>query len=576
MSKRNPLRRAAAWLAAVCLTLPLLTSPAGSTGAQSTASSAAAGEVVGYYAGWSSYLGYAPGDVPAEQLTQINYAFAAIDGDTGKLVLDNPTQDKKNFQGLLALKKQNPQLRIVLSVGGWDYSTYFSDVASTAKGRETFAQSCVDLLTAHSLDGIDLDWEYPVSGGQPGVIHRPADRENFTLLLRAIRDALDKQERRDGKDYVLTIAGAAGTGYLANIQPRAVAEIVDHVFLMAYDLHGPWDRYADLNAPLYTPTESSPQYRSSVDAAVDAWLKAGVPAEKLVLGMPLYGYIYQGVRSTNSGLYSTFTSAKSVTYNQLKKSYLSSSSYRKLRHATAQVPYLYGNGAFISYDDVTSIAAKAGLAAERELGGIGFWELSQDAEAELISSACSAFSATPFRDVPAGAWYAEAVLRVYEEGWMNGTTAATFTPAGTVTRGMLSAILYRMEGTPAASGSVPFRDVDKNSYYAKAITWAAQKGILEGYEDGTFRPDAPLTRQQLAAILFRYASWLGKAGDVQGDLSAWPDAAAVESYAREAMAWAVDVGVLQGRADGTLDPGGTATRAQTAVLLTRLWDYLEA
>ena len=103
MRKRNPLRRAAAWLAAVCLTLPLLTSPAGSTGAQSTASSAAAGEVVGYYAGWSSYLGYAPGDVPAEQLTQINYAFAAIDGDTGKLVLDNPTQDKKNFQGLLAL-----------------------------------------------------------------------------------------------------------------------------------------------------------------------------------------------------------------------------------------------------------------------------------------------------------------------------------------------------------------------------------------------------------------------------------------------------------------------------------------
>lgn len=159
---------------------------------------------------------------------------------------------------------------------------------------------------------------------------------------------------------------------------------------------------------------------------------------------------------------------------------------------------------------------------------------------------------------------------------MNGTTAATFTPAGTVTRGMLSAILYRMEGTPSASGSVPFRDVDKNSYYAKAITWAAQKGILEGYEDGTFRPDAPLTRQQLAAILFRYASWLGKAGDAQGDLSAWPDAAAVESYAREAMAWAVDVGVLQGRADGTLDPGGTATRAQTAVLLTRLWDYLEA
>lgn len=577
MHKRNPLRRAAAWLAAVCLALPLLTSPAGSTGnGRTAASSASGGEVVGYYAGWSSYLGYAPSDIPAEQLTQINYAFAAIDGDTGKLVLDNPTQDKKNFQGLQALKKRNPQLRIVLSVGGWDYSTYFSDVASTAKGRETFAQSCVDLITAHSLDGIDLDWEYPVSGGQPGVIHRPADRENFTLLLRAIRDALDKQERRDGKEYVLTVAGAAGSGYLSNIQPQAVAGIVDHVFLMAYDIHGPWDNYADLNAPLYTPADSSPQYRYSVDAAVSAWLKAGVPAEKLVLGMPLYGYIYQGVRSTNSGLYSTFTSAKSVTYSQLKKSYLSSSSYRKLRHATAQVPYLYGNGSFISYDDTTSIAAKAGLAAERGLGGIGFWELSQDADAELISSACAAWSATPFRDVPAGAWYADAVVQVYEAGWMNGTTVTTFSPGTTVTRGMLAAILYRMEGAPSVSGSVPFRDVNKSDYYAKAITWAAGKGILEGYEDGSFRPDAPLTRQQLSAILFRYASWLGEAGSGRADLTVWPDAAAVEPYAREAMAWAVDVGVLQGRADGRLDPGGTATRAQTAVLLTRLWEHLEA
>ena len=575
MRKRTPLRRAAAWLAAVCLVLPLLTSPAGSAGI-AAASTASSGEVVGYYAGWSSYLGYAPSDVPAEQLTQINYAFAAIDGTTGKLVLDNPTQDKKNFQGLLALKKRNPGLRIVLSVGGWDYSTYFSDVAATAKGRETFAQSCVDLLTTHGLDGMDLDWEYPVSGGQPGVIHRPRDKENFTLLLQAIRDALDRQERRDGKEYVLTIAGAAGSGYLSNIQPQAVAGIVDHIFLMTYDIHGPWDSYADFNAPLYTPTGSSPQYRYSVDAAVRDWLQAGVPAEKLVLGMPLYGYIYQGVRSTNSGLYSTFSSAKSITYNQLKKSYLNSSTYRKLRHTTAQVPYLYGNGAFISYDDITSIAAKAQLAVEQGLGGIGFWELSQDEEAELITSACTVFHAVLFRDVPANAWYAEAVAQVYEEGWMQGTTATTFSPAGTVTRGMLAAILHRMEGSPSASGSVPFRDVDQSSYYAKAITWAARKGILEGYEDGTFRPDAPLTRQQLAAILFRYASWLGEAGDSRADLAAWPDGAAVEPYAREGMAWTVEVGLIQGRADGTLDPSGTATRAQTAVLLVRLWERLEA
>ena len=563
--------RALLWLTTLCLVLTVGVDSGQRASAQQTND-----HVVGYYAGWASYQGYTPDKIQAELFTQINYAFAAIDGSTGKLVLADLARDRTNLAALVKLKKQNPDLQVVLSVGGWDHSTYFSDVASTAARRETFAQSCLDLILEPNLDGVDLDWEYPVSGGTDGVIHRPQDKQNFTLLLRAIRQKLDRQGQKDGKTYRLTIAGALGSGYLNCIEPQAVADTVDHIFLMAYDIHGPWDSYADLNAPLYTPTESSPQYRYSVDSGVSAWLSKGVASEKLVLGMPLYGYIYQGVSSKNSGLYSSFTSARSVTYNTLKSSYLNNATYQKLRHSRAEVPYLYGNKTFISYDDPTSIAAKAELARSRELGGIGFWELSQDAAGDLIQSACSAWgSSGPFRDVPQSAWYADAVTYVYENGLMNGTAPGIFSPARSVTRGMVAAILYRLEGEPAAP-SAPFTDVPAASYYNKAIGWAQRYGVVEGYGDGTFRPDQPVTRQQLAAILWRYARLQGLDCSQQADLDGYRDAGQVEPYAREALGWAVEAGILQGTADGALLPGGTATRSHTAVLLTRFCGVLEA
>lgn len=526
--------------------------------------------IVGYYAGWSA-SGYPAEKVPAEQLTQINYAFASI--KDGKAVLSSPERDKASLQALTGLRRRNPSLRIVLSVGGWDDSTYFSDAASTAARREAFAQSCLDLILANDLDGVDLDWEYPVSGGAAGIIHRPQDRENFTLLLQSVRQKLDQQEKKDGRTYVLSIAGAANSAYLNCIEPQAVAALVDHIFLMTYDFHGPWDTYADLNAPLYTPSDSSPQYRSSVDAAVSVWLGKGVPAEKLVLGMPLYGYLYQGVSSRNNGLYSTYTSGKSVSYDTVRKTYLSSASYRQYRHEQAQVPYLYGNRAFLSYEDEASIAAKAALARERGLGGIGFWELSQDSGSVLISQAASSWSGTGFRDVPQDAWYAGAVADM--AGVMNGTAAGLFSPNQTLTRGQTAAILHRMAGEPAASG-VSFSDVSASAYYAQAASWARQAGIVQGYADGTFRPNLPVSRQQLAAFLWRYAAWKGADTGRRASLQGYADAARVSAYAEEPLAWALAAGVLQGKAGNLLDPAGPATRAQTAVMLSRFLALMAA
>ncbi len=343
--------------------------------------------VVGYYTGWSAYKGYTPSKVPAGQLTHLNYAFAKIDPSTSRIALADPANDRKNFAAIRTLKQNNKHLKALISVGGWDYSTYFSDIASTSARREAFAQSCLDFILEHGFDGVDLDWEYPVSGGQAGNTNRPQDKQNFTLLLRAIREKLDAQGAKDGRRYYLTIAGAANTSFISKIEARNVASLVDYIFVMTYDMHGPWDTYADFNAPLYQPQESSPQYKNSVYDGIAAYLNNGVSANKLVLGMPFYGYMYQGVSSQNNGLYSRFSSAKSISYDTLRSSYLNNASYTKLRHNTAQVPYLFGNNIFITYEDPQSISAKVSLAKSLGLAGVGAWELSHDTSGSLLSSA---------------------------------------------------------------------------------------------------------------------------------------------------------------------------------------------
>lgn len=340
--------------------------------------------MVGYYPYYARNSGFTPLKLAASKLTHINYAFADISSQH-KLVMANPTTDLKNFEDLRQLKKRNSQLKTLISVGGWDYSKNFSNAAATAASRETFAQSCVDFIIAHGFDGVDMDWEFPVSGGLPGNSNRPEDKQNFTKLLQAIRGKLDQQSKIDGRPYYLTIAGAAGSGFLNKIDPASVATLVDYIFIMGYDMHGPWDSYADLNAPLYTPSEDSPQYKLSVNDAVRAYLNRGISASKLVLGMPFYGYKY--TVQSGGGLYSPFTSASSVGYDKIVSTYLGSSEYEQLFHWEAMVPYLSSGSSFISYEDADSIAEKTRYAKSMGLAGVGAWELSHDKNAVLLSSA---------------------------------------------------------------------------------------------------------------------------------------------------------------------------------------------
>lgn len=178
-------------------------------------------------------------------------------------------------------------------------------------------------------------------------------------------------------------------------------------------------------------------------------------------------------------------------------------------------------------------------------------------------------SGLPFADVPSGSWYYDDVAYVYDTGLMTGLTATAFGPNLSTTRGMIVTILWRMENEPAAKHGCPFADVRRGSYYEQAIAWASENGIVTGFDASTFAPDRAITREQLAAILFRFAAYRGMdAVTLRENLSSFQDQAAISAYAVSALNWAVGEGLMQGTGD-KLEPTGNATRAQVAAMLRR-------
>ena len=171
----------------------------------------------------------------------------------------------------------------------------------------------------------------------------------------------------------------------------------------------------------------------------------------------------------------------------------------------------------------------------------------------------------PFTDVNTGDWFFDYVAYVYANGLMDGTSATTFEPNGTMTRAMLVTILWRMEGEPVVNYLMPFTDVDGGAWYAEAVRWASSEGIVEGVSDTSFAPNAEITREQLAAILWRYAGEPATAANLAG----YADGASVSAYAVDAMRWCVEHMIITGVTDTTLEPQGTATRAQCATMLMR-------
>ncbi|MEH7307837.1 glycosyl hydrolase family 18 protein [Neobacillus drentensis] len=355
-------------------------------------------KTVGYFAGWATYSNYQVSDIDASKLTHLNYAFANISAE-GKIEVGDSWADieqsfpgdtadqpyKGNFYQLTKLKQQYPHLKTLISVGGWSWSDNFSDVALTDQSRTIFADSCLQFILKYGFDGIDLDWEYPVAGGEAGNSKRPEDKQSFTLLVKKIRETLDTQSSKDGKTYLLTIAGGANKGYVANTELNLLQQYLDYIQLMTYDFHGSWDTLTGMNAPLYRDPESRFS-EFSIQDAIQTYIDSGVPANKLVMGIPFYGRVYNQVTNTSNGLYQSFTGGGSaVSYGQIEASYLNKNAFTRFWEPDSKVSWLFNGSQFISYDDTESIGYKTSLIKSMGLGGAMMWELSQDPNKVLLS-----------------------------------------------------------------------------------------------------------------------------------------------------------------------------------------------
>ncbi|HLU36241.1 MAG TPA: glycoside hydrolase family 18 protein [Thermomicrobiales bacterium] len=341
-------------------------------------------------------------DTAAGMLTHINYAFGVVGKDL-RATFDNPEVaierpfpgdggGKDGLRGVLRqlqlLKERHPHLRTLISLGGWGGSWGFSEMAATEEGRRAFVESAIELFLLRwpgVFDGIDIDWEYPVHGGLPENGYRPEDKRNCTLLFEEFRRQMDELgENTAGEPYLLSAAIPAGRRLpLSTFEVREIAQILDFVNLMTYDISGSSaSGITNFNAALRTsptdPRTDADRLYLNVEGSVATFINEGVPRENLVVGMPFYGRGYSGVPDENNGLYQTFTGEIWADYRTIVTDYLPT--YERFWHDEAGVPWLFNaeTGIMLSYDDPEAVRGKAAFINQHQLGGAMFWELKCD------------------------------------------------------------------------------------------------------------------------------------------------------------------------------------------------------
>lgn len=293
--------------------------------------------IVGYVTSWGNTL------PDPKLLTNINYAFGHVTDSFDGVRIDNASR----LRNVVALKKKNPKLQVQLSIGGWG-SGGFSEMAADPEKRKAFAKDCRRVMDEYGLDGIDIDWEYPGSSAG-GISSSKADKDNYTLLMRDLREAL-------GKKALLTLASPATVGFY---EFKPFMPYVDFVNIMAYDLNRP-------------PYHHSSLYRSKLsgdmtaDEGVKAHISGGVPAGKIILGVPFYGH-------GNRDIYPDF-----VNYNKLS---LEDGLQEKFDEVAGVPYYVDGDGKMVmTFENPESLKRKAQYVNDNGLGGIMIWEVGGDTE----------------------------------------------------------------------------------------------------------------------------------------------------------------------------------------------------
>ncbi|MCD6200196.1 MAG: glycoside hydrolase family 18 protein [Bacteroidales bacterium] len=323
--------------------------------------------------------------INASYLTHINYSFVRIRQD-GTPYLANP-RDEGNLYYLTSLKKQNPQLKILLRVGGWDGSKYFSDVARTDSSRRRFASQLVVMVAMYNVDGVDIDWEYPGRIGA-GNHYLPDDQLNFSLLLEDLRIALNRMAflRSDNQHYLLSIDAGATKDWLDHVVIKDITQVVDFINVMTYDYYGEWDNRTGHISNLFE--SSCEPYGNSVSQSVRLFEKAGVPPGKIVIGGAFYGRWWRGVEKMNNGLCQIARKKGGHwQYHTIADSVMKIPDYHVYWDKKAKAPYLWNEkeAIFVSYENPRSLEAKVRYLKKKDLGGIMIWEYSGDRHGELLN-----------------------------------------------------------------------------------------------------------------------------------------------------------------------------------------------
>ncbi|EXM14490.1 Chitinase II [Fusarium oxysporum f. sp. vasinfectum] len=342
-----------------------------------------------YFTNWGvSQSNYHPQDLPVLKITHLLYAFVGARAD-GTVHSIDPAADVQNsssddsgsmsdsnahgcVKDIFYLKKQNPHLKAILSIGGWTLSSTFPAAASTAATRTIFATSAVELMKDWGFDGIDVDWEYPAG---------EVEANNFLLLLQAIRKELDLYASRHARNhhFELSIAAPAGPSHYGVLPLSDIGNVVDHINLMGYDYAGSFSATTGHTANLY-PNEAVPGSTPfSSDTAIKAYLAAGVPSRKLVLGMPLYGRSFENA----TGLGQSFTSSEEGSHEKGAWDYKDlprSPSVKMFCDEKAVGCYTHDNNTnqLISFDIPAIVEKKVAYIKNLRLGGSMFWEASGD------------------------------------------------------------------------------------------------------------------------------------------------------------------------------------------------------
>lgn len=353
---------------------------AGLLAAQGCAQQAEGGNATNDFAVIAYYVGDAEtiDRYEVDRLTNIIFSFSHL--KDGLLHVRNQ-RDSLAIKHLVGLKTQYPELKIMLSLGGWGGCEPCSEAFATEAGRQRFAQSVKDTNDYFGTDGIDLDWEYPAIPGHPGHPYMPEDRENFTALVVALRDVL-------GEEHELSFAAGGFQTFLnESIEWDKVMPLVDRVNIMSYDLVHGYSTVTGHHTPIYSvrPDEES------TDRAVQYLLDMDVPADKLVIGAAFYARVWQDVDSVRNGRYNPGEHTRGFNFKLHETELTEEKGWQHYYDEEAQAPYWY-NAAERKYatgDDARSVAAKAQYAIDQQLGGIMFWELTLDKERDGLLRAIS-------------------------------------------------------------------------------------------------------------------------------------------------------------------------------------------